>query len=392
VKKRKGSGRRKKVQPKLFLTILSAFLACIVLLILYISFMYRSDRTLSPLYEEIHSSAGDLNESIKNIDYAIYESLYNSGVQEKDVFFLNVQTRHQNGHVWDYAEILVNCPDNRFAFNFQKIINHDLGVLGKDIRLQKEKGSEGRIICQVFARGLPTHKIILSVGGQKPRIKNARPRIAIIIDDLGYASDTDFLFFQLDLPLSLSVLPCGPFTQSIVQKANEKGRELLLHLPMEPENYPTVKPGPGGLFLSMDAHRIREVLDQDLRQIEGVRGVNNHMGSRFTEDREKMLIVLNELKQRNLFFIDSRTTKDTVGLDLAKDIGLPSARRRVFLDNNLSPEAMNIQMERLLNMARHLGVAIGIGHPYKETYELLEQYSPKIQSEFQIVPVSDLVS
>lgn len=392
MKRRKGRSRKKNTPIKLFLTIVCAFLTCIVLLIGYISFMYRSERIESPLYEEIHSSSADLNESIKDIDSTLYDSLYKSGVQEKDVLFLNVQPRHQNGHVWDFAEILVNCPDNRFALNIQKIIIQDLGVLGRDIRLQKEKGPEGRIICQVFAKGLPTHKIILSVGGPRPSIKDTRPRIAIIIDDLGYASDKDLSFFQLELPLSFSVLPSGPSTQLVVQKANEKGRELLLHLPMEPKNYPSVNPGPGGLFLSMDSDTIRNVLDQNLRQIRGVRGVNNHMGSCFTEHREKMMIVLTELKQRGLFFVDSRTSKDTVALDMAQEIGLPSARRRVFLDNNLSPEAMNIQMERLLNMSRHLGAAIGIGHPYKETFKLLEQYGPKIQREFQIVPVSDLVS
>ncbi len=392
MKKRKGSGEKKKTAPILFLTLLPASLACIALLSLYIGFSDSSDRILPLLYEEIHSSDIDLNESITNIDSAIYESLYKSGVNEKDVFFLNVQTRHQNGRVWDFAEISINCPDNRFALNLQEAINQGLSVLEEGVSLRRENGPEGRITCHVYAKRFHTHKIILDVDGQKPFIQDGRPKLAIIVDDLGYDSDTDFSFFQLDLPLSFSVLPSGPFTQTIVRKANLEGYELILHQPMEPKNYPSVKPGPGGLFLSMDAYEIRRVLDRNLRQIKGVRGLNNHMGSTFTEDRGKMLIVLNELKKRNLFFIDSRTTKNTVALDLARGIGLPAARRRVFLDNNLAPKAMKIQMERLLSMARHLGAAIGIGHPYKETYQLLEQYAPKIRSEFQIVPVSELVS
>jgi len=222
--------------------------------------------------------------------------------------------------------------------------------------------------------------------------KEGRPKIAIIVDDLGYDSDTDLSFFRLDMPLSFSVLPHGPSTRSIVRKANREGHELILHLPMEPKNYPTVKPGPGGIFLSMDKKKILSVLREDLRLIPGASGVNNHMGSSFTENREKMLVVLKELKKRGLYFIDSRTTKHTVALDLARDIGLPAARRRVFLDNNLEPKALKIQMERLLSMARHRGSAIGICHPYKETYLLLKRYRSKIQEEYHLVPASELVS
>jgi len=392
MKKRKGSGKKKKIQPIFLLIILSASLAGIVLFSLYTRFPDSLGKFRPPLYEEIFSSSPDLNKSIQNIDFTFYDSLYKSGVKEEDVFFLKVQPRHQNGHVWDFTEILVDCPDSRFAHNLHKIIKHAFDNLGGDILLKSGKGPAGGIVCQVFAKDFHTHKIILSTGGQRPPVQGIRPRLAIIIDDLGYDSRTDSSFLELDLPLSFAVLPCGPFTKSFVRKANEKGCELLLHQPMEPKNHPSVKLGPGGLFLSMDAHKIRQVLEQNLRQIKGARGMNNHMGSCFTEDRGKMLIVLNELKKRNLFFIDSRTTKNTAALDLARDIGLPAARRRVFLDNNLSPKAMKIQMERLLSMARHLGEAIGIGHPYKETYQLLEQYGPRIKSEFKIVPVSKLVS
>ena len=141
----------------------------------------------------------------------------------------------------------------------------------------------------------------------------------------------------------------------------------------------------------MNADEIMRVMDQDLRKIKGARGVNNHMGSAFTEDRGKMRIVLAELKKRGLFFVDSRTTKLTVALDLAREIGLRSDRRTVFLDNNLAPNVMKLQMERLFSMARNQGYAIGIGHPYKETLRLLEEYCSKIKSEFQMVPVSELM-
>ncbi|SPD75063.1 exported hypothetical protein [uncultured Desulfobacterium sp.] len=231
-----------------------------------------------------------------------------------------------------------------------------------------------------------------SVQGHRSTATDNRPKVAIIIDDLGLDSESDLQFFHLDLQISLSVLPYGPHTKSIVSMANQEGRELVLHLPMQPNGYPRVKPGPGAVLLFMNADEIRRILDQDLKEIKGAKGVNNHMGSCLTEDREKIYIILAELKKRKLFFIDSRTTKRTVAFDLAGEMGLPCNKRSVFLDNDLDPKTMTIQMERLLDMARHHGVAIGIGHPNKETLRLLRKYCSKIRSEFQLVPLSELVS
>ena len=390
---KKKKGRKKKTLPlKTILLISTAFLTGIFLWVIYGIFSDNQNGVLPFLYEEIYSSSEELNETIKHVDASLYESFYKGGVQEKDVFFLNVYPMHRNGHVWDFAEMLVRCKDKHLALKLRKIIHQGVVSLGKGVTLETETGSKGSITCYIASQNIRTHKVILSVDGHRPSTKDARPRIAIIIDDLGYDYKVDCSFLLLDLALSYSVLPHGPFTQSIVKEVNKAGGELILHLPMEPKNYPSVKPGPGALFLSMEEHQIRQVLEQDLMQIRGVRGVNNHMGSAYTEDEEKMRIVLKELKKRGLFFIDSRTTKNTTAFDMAKNIGVLAARRRVFLDNNLDPAAMKIQMERLINMARHQGEAIGIGHPYIETYELLDRYRKKLKSEFLIVPVSELVS
>ena len=218
-----------------------------------------------------------------------------------------------------------------------------------------------------------------------------RPKVAIIIDDLGYDSDLAFSFLKLNLKLSLSILPSAPFTDVIVREANKKGREILLHQPMEPKFYPSVDPGPGALFLSMNERDLRQVLDKNLKEITGAKGMNNHMGSSFTENREKMLVILQELKDRGLFYVDSRTTKGAVGFKQAKKIGLSTAERTVFLDNNTDPKAISAQIERLLEIAESFGSAIGIGHPYNETFEIIEKYQDRLRDEFDVVPVSKLV-
>jgi polysaccharide deacetylase 2 family uncharacterized protein YibQ len=166
----------------------------------------------------------------------------------------------------------------------------------------------------------------------------------------------------------------------------------MLHLPMEPMSYPATNVGDGVLLESMDNGMILEVLTQDLNQVPFIVGVNNHMGSKFTENEKKMTTVLTELKRKGLYFIDSRTSGGSVALKIAKEIGLPAASRDIFLDNHLSESALKIQMERLLGLARHRGWAIGIGHPHKETLELLKGYLPAFNKGVRVVSVSTLVN
>ena len=116
------------------------------------------------------------------------------------------------------------------------------------------------------------------------------------------------------------------------------------------------------------------------------------MGSYFTERYDKMTLVLSELKKRNLFYIDSRTTSRTVAFELAKKMGVPVAKKSVFLDNDLSLKAIKVQMERLLGIARYSGTAVGIGHPHKETLRVLNEYLDQLKSDFRVVPVSELVN
>jgi len=203
-KKRKGSAKKKKLSPILFLLILLTSLACAVLLIVYAYLPKSSIGLPRPAYEEIYTTTDDLHGRIRDIDYAIYESLYQSGIQEKDIFFLNVQPRNERGSFWDFTELLIKCPDANSARRLESTISLDLSALGAKIRLRDEKGPDGRIICHVFAEGFYTHKIDIVSDSQHPTIDDVRPKLAIIIDDLGYDSKIASSFIQLDLPLSFS--------------------------------------------------------------------------------------------------------------------------------------------------------------------------------------------
>jgi len=391
-KRRKRSDRKKKTTPIFLLIILPTSLLGLVLLGLYIYFSSGVARVATPLYEEIYSTTNKLHKGITKIDYTLYEFLYNSGILERDIVFSKIQPRHKARHFWDFTELSIRSPDEKSARDVQRRITRRLRALGPEIGLRHQKKSNGWMVCDVFVEKFYTHRIIFRFDRHRPPVEVPMPKIAIIIDDLGYSPNIAFSFIRSGLTLSFSVLPCAPFCGPIVEEAEKMGCEVLLHLPMEPKNYPSVDPGPGALFSSMSDQEIKRILNQDLLDVPGLRGVNNHMGSCFTENTDKMKAVLEELKKRNLFYIDSRTTKGTVGYKLAREIGVPTAKRNVFLDNDLDPKAIKIQMERLLSMARHSGFAIGIGHPHRETLKVIEEYYPEIKSNFQIVHVSDLVN
>jgi polysaccharide deacetylase 2 family uncharacterized protein YibQ len=344
-----------------------------------------------PAYEEESVIESDLNRALSQIDNAIYDSLYQGEDVEKRVIFTEAESELKQEQDWDLTELLLNVPDRHTALRLQKCINAQLKPLGRQISLKTVEVTDREIVCHVSALGLNTHRIRLIYGVHEEKSYEGLPRIALIIDDLGYDLEMAISFLQLDLPLTFSVLPIAPHTEAIVQKAKRRGRELMLHLPMEPKNYPSLDPGPGALLTEMDETDIRRILEAHLSRIEGSQGVNHHMGSRFTERNEKMGIVLRELKKRNLFYIDSRTTKETVALEMAKEMGLPSGRRHVFLDNELSPKRIRFQVERLLGMARRSGTAIGIAHPHKETLQALKEYQHRLENGVKVVPASELV-
>ncbi|MDY6881795.1 MAG: divergent polysaccharide deacetylase family protein [Thermodesulfobacteriota bacterium] len=365
-------------------------LGCFVLFGLFFLFHESITGTSMPVYEEGYSTGDDLIEQIREIDSSIYESLYDSGTRKEDIFFLDVQPKHLNDYVWDFTSLLVKCMNLQSALDLSTNIRRNLSELGPSIVIREEKESEAIVICHVFAQGCYTHKITMRSNGFFLPRAQGKGKVAIIIDDLGYDLKIASSFIQMDIPLSFSVLPSATFTDSIVRQVNQKGGELILHLPMEPKKYPSVDPGPGALLLSMTRDELKDVLDRDLGDIPGARGVNNHMGSSFSEDRRCMKVVLKELKERGLYFVDSLTTNRTVGYELAKEMGLPVTKRSVFLDNNLEKKAIRMQMERLFNIARHSGSAVGIGHPHQETLDILNEYHAKMKREIQLVPVSEL--
>jgi uncharacterized protein len=218
-----------------------------------------------------------------------------------------------------------------------------------------------------------------------------RPEVAIIIDDLGYDRAMANKFIEMNTVLTISVLPDSPFLKSIVAAANQKGYEILLHLPMEPDEYPRIQPGPGALLMEMSPDELIAQLYHDLGQVPHLIGVNNHMGSRMTKDPPKLRQVFSVLKKEGLFFIDSRTTAETQCEPSARLLQVPFAERDVFIDHSTDPEFIRRQIKRLINRAKRQGYAIGIGHPHLITFQILQEALPELEKEVDLVPVSRVV-
>jgi uncharacterized protein len=229
--------------------------------------------------------------------------------------------------------------------------------------------------------------------GRIPSVKyQGPPKIAIIIDDIGMREAIDHLFLTLKTKIDISVLPYGPTAVSTARLASKKGFEVMLHQPMEPINSAEHEPGRGKLTLAMNDDQITAIVEQNLGLVPHIKGVNNHMGSAFTRNAGKIGAALAPLKGRKLFFVDSVTIGDSVGFQVAQQLGVRSAARNVFIDNEPSEKNTTRQVELLGRIARAQGQAIGIGHPFQTTFLALQKTLPKLIEEgIRIVPVSHLV-
>jgi polysaccharide deacetylase 2 family uncharacterized protein YibQ len=228
---------------------------------------------------------------------------------------------------------------------------------------------------------------------EEKRTVSPRFKIALIIDDVGYPLDAVERYAGFRGKLTFSVLPNLAASAKYARFLHARGFEIMIHIPMEPEGYPSVNPGPGALLRSDGGPVIERKLKGMIEDVPFAVGANNHMGSSATKDCEVMERILKTLDRNNLFFIDSLTTGNSCARALAAKNRMRSARRDVFLDNVDSFAAINAQFETLKRIAKSRGTAIGIGHIHKlHTLEVLSHQLPLLEKEgFGLVFASEAV-
>ncbi|MDD4980557.1 MAG: divergent polysaccharide deacetylase family protein [Candidatus Omnitrophica bacterium] len=215
-------------------------------------------------------------------------------------------------------------------------------------------------------------------------------KIAIVIDDWGYNLNNLYILDQIKYPLTMSILPDLAYSRTIAAMLNKRGIEVILHLPMEPRE--KIRLEKDTILTTMDGPAIRGIINRDLDDIYYAKGVSNHMGSKATEDSRTMTIVFEELKKRNLFFLDSFVSPKTVCFPLARKMRIGFARRDVFLDNKEEPGYIKQQIYKLKARAKAYGEAIGIGHDRQVTLEVLKEVMPELEKQgYKFVFLSELI-
>jgi len=220
------------------------------------------------------------------------------------------------------------------------------------------------------------------------------PRIAFIIDDLGYERSIAEKIIELDFPITLSILPFLQYSKYLAEEGYKKNQEIMLHLPMEAKN-PSANPGPGAIKSYMSEEEIKQAVRDCIGSVPGISGINNHMGSKITEDERIMKFIFEEMKEfdLDLYFVDSKTSPNSVAYVMAREMGINAIERTIFLDNEDGMDYIKGQLLTAKELALKKGKVVVIGHDRINTYYVLKRMVPELMKEgIEIVYVSELVS
>lgn len=218
------------------------------------------------------------------------------------------------------------------------------------------------------------------------------PRVAIVIDDVGNNLDELDIYLTLPMPITFAVMPQRQFSREAVERIRAAGKAYIMHQPMEPEG--DSDPGEGAIFVGMSRAEVRETLAENLANLDGAPGINNHMGSKVTADPVVMTYILEYLKEQGMFFLDSLTTGESVGSAVAEELQLPhTVRNSMFLDNNREREYVERALRSGFDIAANSGRAVMIGHVWDETLAnlLLELYPEFDEAGFSFDDIGNMI-
>ena len=338
-------------------------------------------------YEEYR--AGELENRIKLVDSALLRSLRSVKPEADRLQVQAVEGRESEGREYLYQTIRVQLSSADKA-EFVRHLSKELAILVPSAKPAQPAPNQ----LDIAIDGLATHHLLLPAEAEKPakpeRPQAGKGRLALIIDDMG--EDVGFAqgLAALDVPVAFSIWPDSGNREAVLKIAKAHGREILIHLPMQPKGYPKVDPGKHALLVTMTADEIQSSVRRAVERVPGAIGLNNHMGSQFTENPFGMHAALQTIKDKGLFFLDSRTTADSVGEREAKRLGLRFYKRDVFLDNEQNVSAVLLQLRKAEALARSSGRAIAIGHPHHETLQAIRQWLKEKDDSVSVVALTAL--
>lgn len=264
--------------------------------------------------------------------------------------------------------------------------------------LESRASKEAKKLTQQYEENLDSYtsdyvdeKKVDDINGMDFKPKKSG-KLVIIIDDMGNNMQILHKLISLKFDITYSVLPLLQHTEETALVVHKAEREVMLHLPMEPKDWPKYNPGPGALFRKDDRVETQRKLTENLASVNFAVGVNNHMGSSYTQYAEGLDIVMEKLNNQNLFFVDSKTSAGNTVKNSAKKFEVPYLSRNIFLDNFQSEPYIKKQLYKAVRIAKKHGKAIAIGHPHLATYHVLAAQLPLIQKNgIKIAKASELL-
>ncbi|HVO33619.1 MAG TPA: divergent polysaccharide deacetylase family protein [Elusimicrobiota bacterium] len=311
------------------------------------------------------------------LENAVSRSLAEAGVQDSQILYQVRRERQHGPLVWVETQrrIQLYTPDQEGVidrllrraaerYHCQLKVRHDTQYAAYDIQLWR----------------FHFEHVVLALGRQSTAPAGA-PQLAIVIDDVAYDSEPMDHFAALGIPLTFAILPRDKHCKDLAQKANDLRFPVILHLPMEPLDLAHNNPGSAALYLSMSSKTLRDQFEKDVASVPHIVGINNHMGSAFTENLGKMELVMRWVRQKHLFFLDSHTSVHSIVPQAARKAGVPCVVNETFLDNSDTVDAIAEQLEIAAKLAKRYKRTIAIGHyRRKHLVEALERELPIIRA------------
>lgn len=299
----------------------------------------------------------------------------------------NQQYRDKKG----VLHLMIDLPLKKYK-ELESLLEKEFNKVSASVQEREEQLGAEKNYYLWQVKGKRKQRLSILFASQKEKIKAELParratnKVAIIIDDMGYSLKAINDICSLNKPLTISILPYTPLAKEIARIAHQNKLEVMLHLPLESVNSQGGNHIEGIILSQMGKEEILKTVEANLDQIPYVTGVNNHMGSKITASKNLMSIVLGPLKERNLFFVDSRTTSRSKAYDVAQTLGIPSAYRHVFLDGENREDYIKGKMIELFRLAQRRGKAVGICHPTEKTLRVLRENFHLVE-KYNIEPV-----
>jgi len=349
-----------------------------------------------------HSRLVDMQGPRSQLDSQLQRFLHDSGLQSLPMM------------IYEYTDVdndpsfpiwIVNYEGSLDLFTVAESLRNSVSVPGFWFEENFEYRGTVSHVIDCYIDDTISHRIMFSSFpvGKGLKVTNStdtnavyisKPKVAIIIDDIGVNPEIANRIMDIGEPITLSILPHLTYSQEIALRAFKQNHEFMLHLPMEPGNA-QINPGVGGIFVNQSSATKSQLTEENISAVPNISGINNHMGSKATSDAATMTAVLERIRESGLFFIDSRTAASTVAFDMARRMGIPTAERQVFLDTAAGPnyDFSVKQLRSLMAKVKRTGSCVAIGHPFPQTIKAIEDMVPEFKRQgIELVFASQVVT